>query len=93
MKYVQLGNTSLKVSEIGIGTEHLGRCSQKVIDSVFKHSVESGFNYFDILTGSEIQRDKFGEAIKGIRDKIIIAVHFNSKTRVPTESKNFSRIF
>ena len=29
MKYVQLGETSLNVSEISIGTEHLGRCSQK----------------------------------------------------------------
>lgn len=87
MKYKQLGKTSLKISEIAIGTEHLGRCSQKVINSVFEYSVENGFNYFDILTGSEKQREKFGNAIKGIRDKILIAGHFYSRTRDPFESK------
>ena len=54
MRYVELGNTSLRVSEIGIGTEHLGRCSPKVIDAVFKHAVELGFNYFDIADQTEL---------------------------------------
>jgi len=93
MKYVQLGETSLNVSEISIGTEHLGRCSQKKINSVLKHAVERGFNYFDILTGSEKQREKFGNAIKDIRDKILIAGHFYSRTRDPIESKKLFENF
>ena len=87
MEYRRLGKTSLNVSEIAIGTEHLGRCSQKAIDSVLRHSVDRGFNYFDILTGAEKQREKFGHAIKDIRDKIFIGGHFYSKTRIPVESK------
>lgn len=87
MQYKQLGKTRLKVSEIAIGTEHLGRCSQKVIDSVFRHSVDNGFNYFDILTGLEPQRIKFGNVIKDIRNKILITGHLYSRTRDPIKSK------
>lgn len=87
MRYIELGNTSLSVSEIGIGTEHLGRCSQKVIDAVFKYAVELGFNYFDIVTGRDKQREKFGNTIKELREKIFITGHFYSRTREPVESK------
>jgi predicted aldo/keto reductase-like oxidoreductase len=88
MKYTKLGNTDLSVSTIGIGTEHLGRCSQKVIDSVISYSIEKGFNYFDVLTGLENQREKFGKAFKGYRDRVLIAGHFHYRTRDSLEAKS-----
>ena len=60
---------------------------QKKINSISKHAVERDFNYFDILTGSKKQREKFGHAVKDIRYKILIAGHFYSGTRDPIESK------
>ena len=93
MIYKQLGNTSLKVSEISIGTEHLGRYSQKRIHSVMNHAVELGFNYFDILTGSEKQREKFGGAIKDIRKQMLVAGHFYSRTRDTIESEKLFNSF
>jgi len=48
-----------------------------VIDSVFKHSVDLGFNYFDILTGAEKQRENKmgGEIIRsnmGLQDLTLL---------------------
>jgi predicted aldo/keto reductase-like oxidoreductase len=87
MEYTKLGNTDLQISTIGIGTEHLGRCSQKAINAVIDRSIETGFNYFDVLTGVESQREKFGKAFIGKRDKVFLAGHFFYRTRNPIEAK------
>ena len=46
-----LGKTGLKVGEIGLGTEHLGRTSKAkgtIVEAVDK-AVENGINYFDLI--------------------------------------------
>ena len=87
MIYRKLGKTELNVCPIGIGTEHLNRHSQKRISSVLACAVEQGFNYFDILTASPKARDKYGIALQGLRDKVLIAGHLVKSSREPAEAE------
>lgn len=75
MKYRDLGKTGLKASEIGIGTEYLVKAAKGDIKDVVKTAVDAGCNYFDILFDNPEYLDSFGEALEGIRDKVIITAH------------------
>lgn len=78
MKYRELGKTGLKVSEIGIGTEYLVKASKDTIKDIVSTAVEAGCNYFDILFDNPEYLDGFGEALKRIRDKVIITSHIST---------------
>ncbi|TES92799.1 MAG: hypothetical protein E3J87_04170 [Candidatus Cloacimonadota bacterium] len=75
MKYRKLGRTGLDVSIIGMGTEYLNRKPKKTVVSVVHKAIEKGVNYFDIVFAFPEYRDNFGAALKGYRDKIVIAGH------------------
>jgi uncharacterized protein len=73
MQYRTLGKTGLKVSTVGFGGIKLGGISQDQTNEIVRMAVEGGMNYFDtarVYGDSEI---RLGEAIKGIRDKVIIS--------------------
>lgn len=70
-----MGKTGLKVSEIGIGTEYLVKASKDTIKDVVSTAVEAGCNYFDILFDNPEYLNGFREALKEIRDKVIITAH------------------
>jgi uncharacterized protein len=80
-QYTKLGRTELQVSQIGIGTEHLNRASQKRINEVFNFAEKAGINYVDILTASPKALEKYGKALNGRREKFIIAGHLVRKSR------------
>lgn len=86
MEYIRFGQTELEVSKIGIGTEHLNRCSQKRITEVVSCAVDRGYNYFDILTAKQEARVKFGRAFTGKRDKLVIAGHLVRAERDPLKA-------
>lgn len=70
MKYRNLGNTGLKVSEISMGCEGFAedacRNTKKLMDMAEKH----GINYFDLYASNPEVRVSVGEALKGRRDKL-----------------------
>jgi uncharacterized protein len=86
MERIQLGLTGLEVSRIGIGTEHLNRCSQKRINEVMSYAIDHGYNYFDILTAKEEPRLKFGRALAMKRDGLVIAGHLVRAERDPEKA-------
>ena len=86
MEYIQLGQTDLRVSRVGIGTEHLNRCSQKRITEVISCATGRGYNYFDILTAKDEPRRKFGKAFTGKRDQLVIAGHLVRAERDPAKA-------
>ncbi len=75
MQYRKLGQTDLNVSVIGLGTEYLVKASQETVTSVVHAAVDAGVNYFDVLFAKPDYRDHFGQAFKGLRDKVIITGH------------------
>ena len=75
MKTRKLGRTGLKVSVIGLGTEHLHNKPRKTVVSVMHQAIDRGVNYFDLVFSFSDYRDNLGAAFKGRRDKVVIAGH------------------
>ena len=78
MNYRGLGNTDLKVSEIGLGTEYLLRQPKQTVSSVIKLAINSGINYFDILFNVTDYVKNIGAAIKDCRENVILTCHIGT---------------
>lgn len=77
MRYRPLGQTGLRVSEIGFGTEHLVRPRASVVE-VVAEALDAGVNYFDVLLSDPEYRDTYGAAFMGRRDNVVIAGHLGN---------------
>lgn len=75
MLYRELGNTGLKVSEIGMGCEgfvdHEGAYTKELMDTVAR----CGVNYIDLYMPNPAVRRLVGEAMRGRRDQFILQGH------------------
>jgi len=78
MNFRDLGNTGLKVSEIGMGCEGFegDRCRNTQV--LFDLAEENGINYFDLYTSNPEVRASVGKALAGRREKFIIQSHICS---------------
>ena len=80
MKYTTLGKTGLKVSVVGLGGIPVQRTDKAEAVEIVKACMEQGINYLDTARGYTISEEYFGEAIKGNRDKWIIATKSMART-------------
>ncbi len=71
----ELGNTGLKVGEIGLGCEGFVEDDCRGVKLLLDEAEEQGVNYFDLYTSNPQVRSSVGEALKGRRDKFIIQAH------------------
>lgn len=78
MKYRDLGNTGLKVSEIGMGCEGFAEDQCRNTQLLFDAAEEYGVNYFDLYTPNPEVRTCVGKALSGRREKFIIQSHLCS---------------
>lgn len=78
MKYRNLGNTGLLVSEVGMGCEGFGEQDCQNAQVLFDVAEENGINYFDLYTSDPKIRASVGKALKGRREKFIIQSHLCS---------------
>ncbi len=96
MRYNDLGNTGIKVSEIGLGTEYLLRQPKEIVIEVFRKAIKAGINYIDILFSVQKYLENLSTAIIGHREDIVITGHLGTrelegsprKTRDVLESKD-----
>ena len=78
MKYRDLGNTGLKVSEIGLGCEGFAEEEYRGARALLDEAERQGINYFDLYTSDPQVRAAVGEALKGRREKFLIQSHICS---------------
>jgi aryl-alcohol dehydrogenase-like predicted oxidoreductase len=75
MKYVNLGTTGLKVSELCLGTMTFGKeADRRTSEAIYRRCREAGINFFDcanVYSSGEAERI-LGEIIPEERDRLII---------------------
>jgi len=81
MEYRQLGKTDLKVSPIGIGTEHLKKLPAEEIRQIIDFAIRAGVNYFDLVWFLPNIMEGFRQSLQGQRRKPILAFHLGSCIR------------
>jgi len=76
LEYRKLGRTGLEVSAIGLGGAHnMQLLPQKTVVSIVQEALDNGINYIDLYSANPHVRDKIGLALKGKREKAILAAH------------------
>ncbi|MBQ9886307.1 MAG: aldo/keto reductase [Lachnospiraceae bacterium] len=78
MKYRELGNTGLMVSEIGMGCEGFAEDNYRMTKQLFDEALKLGINYFDLYASDPELRRAVGDALKGRREKFYIQSHICS---------------
>ena len=73
MKYVELGKTGLKVSEIGFGGIPIIRLQMDEAVKVLRHAYDKGIIFYDTANMYRDSEAKIGRALSRVRDKIVIA--------------------
>ena len=77
MEHRQLGRTGLDVGVIGLGMEHVIASPEKVAPVVHR-AIDRGMNFIDMMIWTAEHKEVFGEALKGYRDKVILAGHLGA---------------
>ncbi|MBS7009227.1 MAG: aldo/keto reductase [Anaerostipes sp.] len=75
MRYRELGNTGMKVSEIGLGCEGFVGKNEQETQDLLNMAQKHGVNYLDLYTPDPDLRDRIGKALNGRRDKFFLQGH------------------
>ncbi len=78
MNYRELGNTGLKISEIGMGCEGFFEEDCNMTMKLFDYAEAHGINYFDLYASDPKMRAAVGNALQGRREKFFIQSHICS---------------
>ena len=78
MIYRDLGRTGMKVSEVGLGCEHLQGKSPEVVNAVISAALDTGVNILDIFMSEPEVRSNIGAALQGRRQSVILQGHIGS---------------
>jgi aryl-alcohol dehydrogenase-like predicted oxidoreductase len=81
VEYRRLGNSGLKVSVVGLGTNNFGgRSDEAASQTVIDAAIDMGINLFDTadVYGQGKSEEIIGRGIKGRRDSVVLATKFRS---------------
>ncbi len=83
MNYRQLGNSGVRVSVIGMGTNQFGgKVEQTAVNNILDAALDLGINFIDtadVYTGGRSE-ETLGHALKGRWDKFVVATKVYFKT-------------
>jgi len=81
MEYRQLGNSGVRVSVIGLGTNRFGspEMPQKEVNRVIDAAMDHGINFIDTANTYQngASEETLGQALKGRADKFFLATKFS----------------
>lgn len=80
MQYISLGRTGLKVSRVGFGGIPIQRIDQEKANELINALIEHEVNYIDTARGYTVSEELIGNAIKGKRNKFILATKSMART-------------
>lgn len=78
MKMVSLGNTGMRVGQIGLGCEHLQGKDEALVREVVGYALGRGINFFDVFMSEPNVRTYIGRALAGARKDAIIQGHIGA---------------
>ena len=81
MNYKKLGKSNLNVSVIGFGGIPIQRITKNETVPIIQKAMELGINYIDTARGYTVSEEYIGNALKGIRDKWIVATKSMARTK------------
>ncbi len=94
MHYRTLGNTGLKVSAVGLGTNRFGgKVDFPTVNEILSAALDAGINFLDTADMYQKGRseESIGEALKGRRDKFVVATKFYYPTGEGPNERGGSR--
>ena len=79
MEYRKLpkGLENERFSVLGLGMGGIQHTHPDEIEAIIKKAIENGINFFDLCAGGAVYKP-FGNAIKGLREKVFLQVHFGA---------------
>lgn len=78
VEYRALGNTGLKVSEIGLGCEGFINRDDAFTDRMFALAFERGVNVMDLYSSDPDMQRRVGNAVRAHRDAFVLQAHLCS---------------
>ncbi len=78
MRYRDLGASGLRVSEIGLGCEHLQGMAKEDVAKVVHAALDAGVTAMDVFMSEPEVRTNIGFALKGRRDKVLLQGHIGA---------------
>jgi 1-deoxyxylulose-5-phosphate synthase len=95
MEYRQLGNSGVRVSAVGLGTNRFGSADmpQAEVNRVIDAALDAGVNFLDTANVYNEGRSEetLGVALKGRMDKVVMATKFNFPRKTSANSWGASR--
>jgi uncharacterized protein len=73
-----LGRSKIKVSEVGLGCEHLEGMSEPDVKAVIDAAIASQINIFDVFMPEPHVRTYIGRALAGRRDQVVLQGHIGA---------------
>jgi predicted aldo/keto reductase-like oxidoreductase len=86
MEKLRLGRTGMMVSKLGFGGIPIQRLSDEEAVAVVKRCVELGVTFLDTANAYTTSEERIGRAIKGQREKLIIATKSGARNREGVEA-------
>ena len=94
MEYRQLGNSGVRVSAIGLGTNQFGgKVEQEEVNNIIDVCLDLGINFIDTADAYQEGRSEqtLGKALKGRWDRFVLATKVFAKTGEGTNDRGTSR--
>lgn len=86
MRMIDLGNTGLKVSEIGFGAIPIQRLDHDQAMVVLRDCIDAGVNLIDTARSYTTSEERIGAAITGRRHQVVLASKTLATTGAETEA-------